>query len=487
MKVCEPVGDLGERSYCVPKHRGKLVLDRSNPLPIGREYVVGYHSHHATPGLHYWRGDMYRYNGAHYVPADIAMIRSGIYGMLENAVVRRIKTNTDGDREDIYLPFKPKKYDVDQALDAVRALVAQDASIEAPVWINESGRTDASEYAACRNGLLHLPTQTLTAPNPNYFSLSGLGVAFRKVAPIPETWNKFLYDLFDDDEDAKQSLQELFGYMLASDTKFQKIFLIVGPKRSGKGTIARILGELLGRANVAGPTLNSLGQPFGLQSLIGKPLAIISDARLSGRADQAAIAERLLSVSGEDSLSIPRKHQTDWIGPLPTRFMILTNELPRLEDASGALASRFVVWNLERTFFGHEDHNLTAKLTAEMPAILIWALEGYRRLYERGRFVQPQSGQEAIDELETLGSPVGAFVRDRCVAEPGASIVCRAMYKAWRAWCEAEGRDHPGTAASFGRNLRANVAGLATKQMQVNGVRDRWFVGIRLKTVREYG
>ena len=41
-----------------------------------------------------------------------------------------------------------------------------------------------------------------------------------------------------------------------------------------------MLANLVGRAHVAGPTLASLGTNFGLSPLLGKPLAIISDARL---------------------------------------------------------------------------------------------------------------------------------------------------------------------------------------------------------------
>ena len=61
---------------------------------------------------------------------------------------------------------------------------------------------------------------------------------------------------------------------------------MVGPTRGGKGAIARVLGALVGRENVAGPTLSSLGGDFGLAPLIGKPLAVISDARLNGRNSQ---------------------------------------------------------------------------------------------------------------------------------------------------------------------------------------------------------
>ena len=134
--------------------------------------------------------------------------------------------------------------------------------------------------------------------------------------------------------------------------------------RSGKGTIARVLTRMLGQANVSAPTLASLGQNFGLAPLIGKQLAIIADARLGGRTDQHGIAERLLSISGEDYLTVDRKYLPAWTGRLPARFMILTNELPRLSDASGALAHRFVVLRLTESHYGREGWESRMALTA---------------------------------------------------------------------------------------------------------------------------
>lgn len=133
-------------------------------------------------------------------------------------------------------------------------------------------------------------------------------------------------------------------------------------------------------ANVCGPTLGSISQNFGIAPLIGKRLAVIADARLSGRADQQVIVERLLAITGEDSLSIDRKFRTAWDGRLETRFLILTNEVPKLTDSSGALASRFVTLILRKSFRGLGDHGLTDKLLAEMPGILKWAIEGWDRL-----------------------------------------------------------------------------------------------------------
>lgn len=154
--------------------------------------------------------------------------------------------------------------------------------------------------------------------------------------------------------------------------------MLVGPKRSGKGTIARVLMGLVGKPNCVSPTLASLGTNFGLAPLINKRVAIISDARLGAKADQHAIAEAVLRITGEDSVSIDGKFRPAWEGQLRVRFLVISNELPRLADTSGALASRFIILRLVNSFYGREDQTLTDRLLAERPGIFNWSLDGLK-------------------------------------------------------------------------------------------------------------
>jgi putative DNA primase/helicase len=276
-------------------------------------------------------------------------------------------------------------------------------------------------------------------------------------------------------------LQEWAGYLLTADTRQQKILLLVGPKRSGKGTIARVFRGLLGADNVAGPTLSSLGTNFGLWPLLGKSAAIISDARLSGRTDTATVTERLLSISGEDSLTVDRKNLTPVTVKLPVRFIILTNELPRLGDASGALAGRMIVLRLSHSWYGREDITLSDRLLAELPGILLWAIRGWQRLRERGYFVQPDAGKELLVELEDLSSPIAAFVRERCAVEPGHRAAVSDLFSAWRGWCEVKGRKEPGNEQTFGRDLLAAVPSLRRVRPREGDDRYRAYEGISLR------
>src|SRR6185369_13379850 len=84
-------------------------------------------------------------------------------------------------------------------------------------------------------------------------------------------------------------LQEIMGAIIIGYTEFQKIFILLGSGRSGKGTILWVLEVLLGNGGpgVGGsvsPTFSDLIGRFGRWSMIGKKLTAITDLHV-GRND----------------------------------------------------------------------------------------------------------------------------------------------------------------------------------------------------------
>jgi putative DNA primase/helicase len=139
---------------------------------------------------------------------------------------------------------------------------------------------------------------------------------------------------------------------------------------------------------------------------------------------------------------------------------------------------------MKRSFYGKEDHGLELRLMQELPQILRWAIDGWKILRELGRFEQPVSGQEAIRELEELGSPVAAFVRDSCEIRPGAEETADDLYSAWKDWCEENGREHTGTKQTFMRDLRSVVPAITERQIRTgNDKRVRKYEGVAVKKV----
>jgi len=301
-------------------------------------------------------------------------------------------------------------------------------------------------------------------------------------ADAPKEWLKFLNSIWGSDPESIASLAEMFGYLLTDDISQHKIFMLVGPPRSGKGTILRVLEALVGKANRCSPSLSSLGGPFGLQSLLGKRMAMISDARLSGKADQHAIIENMLRISGDDAVDVNRKNLPSLDGvTLRARFVMATNELPAFTDASSALANRFIPFKFTTSFLGSEDHGLTSRLLQELPSILLWALSGLDSLRSRGYFVTPESAHDIANELLEQTSPMRTFVTEKCIVAEGHSADRDDLFKAWKAWCADQGRDHPGTKVSFGRQLSAAFPTIKRTQPRESGTRLNLYSGVRLR------
>lgn len=456
---------------------GRLILSTERTLPTAEAYVRQFHQHPEGTTLRHYAGMLMEWRENRYIELEDDALRNRLLPWLHAAV--RMTYDAQAEKwvaEDF--PANPPT--MKAALESIKAHSHLPAATPSPCWLDgRSDRPNPCEIVPCRSSLLHLPTMQQIAPSPAFFAVNALDYDHQPDASEPRQWQAFLSQLFEDDLQAWDLLQEWFGYCLTGDTAQHKMLLIVGPRRSGKGTIARVLTRLVGAGNVAGPTTSSLAGPFGLQPLIGKSLAIVSDARFSGENIQTVI-ERLLCISGEDTLTIDRKHMTSVTMKLPTRFVFLTNELPRLTDASGALAGRFMMLRLTESYYGREDKALTAKLLTELPGILNWSIGGWRQLRERGHFIQPTSVEDALRDMEDLSSPVGAFVRERCEIDGGLRVWIDDLYQAWKQWCEADGRVSVTTKQTFGRDLMAAAPGVVTR-CGTNGV--RFYQGIALKGV----
>jgi len=371
---------------------------------------------------------------------------------INNEAWRFLAKLTCRDAEGGLSPLFPTKALVSGVVDALRSVLETDIDLP-PSWLPGNDGPDPSRLLVMANGILDIETGELLEHTPRLFAVNALPYDYDQTADCPQ-WLSFLQQVLPGDPEGQQLLQEWFGYCLTPDTCQQKFLMLIGQRRSGKGTVGRILQAVLGGStNTIGPTLASLSKDFGLQSWIGKLVAVFGDTRSGGREPQTVV-ERILSIVGEDTLTIDRKHRGEVSVKLPTRIMLLSNEVLRLGDASGALIGRMLVLPFDQTFYSREDVTLEARLRGELPGILNWALAGKRRLAERGRFVQPATGSELLKESSDINSPITAFVERHCEADPMFEINLTDLFDAWQIHCSDENH-HAGDKAQFSKNLRA--------------------------------
>lgn len=404
--------------------------------------------------------------------------------LVRNALVRAQYLD-DGDPR----PWNPTNAKVREVVAAVETRCRASAALVGGTWLDATRESEypGRDVIACRNGLLHVDrkthARTLLAHTSRFFTEVSVDLDYAPSAPEPSRWLKFLEELWPDDPDSVRCLQEWFGYILSRGTALHKILLIVGPPRSGKGTVGWVLEQLLGgREEVAHPTLRKLGESFGLAPLLGKSLAIIGDARITG--ETKSLVETLLTVSGEDAVSVNRKNKAEVQVRLGVRFVVLTNEEPDLRDDSGAMANRFVPLRLTKSFLGLEDLTLKNQLAEELPGIFNWALDGLERLRGVGSFTLSAASQAMLGDLIESSSPTKQFVRDCCVLDPEREVARSELFNAWRTWAIAHGFN-AGSDSVFGRNLRAALPEVRDGRRGPKGSQVRVYLGIGLRTLTD--
>src|SRR5262249_1166036 len=147
------------------------------------------------------------------------------------------------------------------------------------------------------------------------------------------------------------------------------------------------------------------------------------------------------------------------------RLHVISNELPKLGDASTAIVGRIVLLLTTRTWLGREDHSLEPALQTELPGILNWAFDGLHRLTvtNDNLFTPVPAADEALIPIRDLASPVAAFVRDHCEINPKAEVGCDDLYAKYRTWAEDNGH-HRMAKTVFGRDLRAAVPSIRVER-----------------------
>ena len=441
--------------------RGEIILD-NGAMNHARTFLDNFYVSEEGYQLVHYAQDFYQHCTTHYEVIEEATIRAKLYALLDKCK----RTGKKGALEN----FNPSPASVSAALDAVKSIthLPNHANTKPPIWLDaySNDKPDASKLISLQNGIFHLEDSLLIPHSLGFFTQNSLPFAYNQAAQCPR-WLAFLQSVWEDDQESIDCLQEMFGYILSGDTTQQKFFNIIGPRRSGKGTINKILVALLGQHNTVAPQLEELCDTFGLQPWLGKLLASFTDARAPER-NRSAVVSQLLRIVGGDTITINRKNKESWNGYLPTRIVVYSNEVLQLTENSNALTGRMVVLKMTRSFYDKEDTELSHKLEQELGGIFNWAMEGLRRRQARGgHFIQPRTGVELLELMAELGNPIGSFVEDALIFEPDASVCKDDVFSCYKRWAIKKSIV-PGTELAFKRRFLA-----ATQEHRIESGLDR--------------
>lgn len=462
---------------------GEIILDTNNPLQHAKQFLDSLYAVEGGYKLVHYTGEFFMHSRTHYEEIEEATLRSKLYTFLSKCK----KQNRQGD----IIDFVATPAIVNGALDAIAALVhlANHPNTKPPVWLDgyAAHNPPAEKLVSLKNGIFQMDQDVLFPHSIGFFTMNSLPFDYDKQAQCP-TWINFLDQLWGDDPQSIDLLQEYMGYILSGDNTQQKFLNIIGPRRSGKGTINKVLVDLLGQHNTVAPQLEELCDTFGLQPWLNKLLASFTDARAPERS-RSTVVSQLLRIVGGDTVTVNRKNKEAWNGYLPTRIIMYSNEVLQLTENSNALTGRMLVLKMTKSFYGHEDTELAHKLSKELSGIFLWAIAGQKRRIARGgHFLQPKSGQEYLDLFSELGNPIGTFIDDALDIDPDGEVDKEDLFAAYRHWANRR-NIHPGTDLAFKRRFLAAIQEhrVHSEQRREDGVRKYIYTGIKLNPkARQY-
>jgi putative DNA primase/helicase len=475
------VADQGKRTVL------RVPLSSGAPLAVAGEWLRATHWQDDLPLLRTYQGAYYQWTGQKYkMVADVNSIRGQLYEWLDG---RRYEQHTDDGNMQLR-DYEPTRSKITDLLDALSRWCPVDG--DAPCWLNGK-EEDPANLICFPNGVLDVEAylagkqQYLAPSSPALFATTCLPYDFDETAKYP-LWQQWCKTTFGEDEEAQRKialLQEWYGYCMTTDMSMEKLLLLIGQPRSGKGTALEMLRALLGKDQVATTKFATLANAHGLEPLIGKLAAIMPDARIPQRMDSMQALETLLAIVGGDGVDVnPKRLRILPDVKLTTRFTVATNLLPELPDYSHALESRLIALKFSRSFRANPDRSLKRRLPREAPGVATWALEGLRRLREQGDFTEPESSGQVLDDFRRVTSPVTEFVSECCYVRDNATVEAVRVFQTWQGWCNDRGL-RAGHKMVFEQRLLASCPGSGVR----SDGRKKQYTGIELdpNMAKEYG
>lgn len=279
------------------KPDAELTINRAidDPHGLARSWLAGLEGRgHGVRVVHH-RDEYLRWDGAEYYEIPAGDLRKQLAAHAERQFVRANKKELKAWADRAEAGAKPpimKKVTTRLITDVLQALSSEchlPSDIGPPTWITGAGTIDEERAAdedprmvmAMPSGVLNLlkaadeDPDCFGPPTPHFFTRAAVGYDYSASATAPR-WTQFLNEVFGVTEDANdekskkankaakasiRALRQWFGYLLTADTSLQKILMLLGLPRSGKGTILRVLSALLGETNVGSVRLEDLGSP----------------------------------------------------------------------------------------------------------------------------------------------------------------------------------------------------------------------------------
>ncbi len=349
-------------------------------------------------------------------------------------------------------------------------------TIKGNSYIDRSEINKEKHLIHLQNGIYNLEKDNLQPFNSEIISTTMLPIKYNNTAECNKAI-KFITEVVGADQ--VDLIQEMFGYCLLKEYKFNKAFMLYGTGKNGKSTLLNLLTAFLGEENISTASLQeACYNKFARIRLYGK-LANIHDDLPNAKVTSTGYFKML---TGEGRVHADIKHKEGFDFKNSAKMIFSANELPKSEDTTFAFFRRWETINFNNVFDGKDcDINLLEKITTpkELSGLFNWSLNGLKRLLKNEGFSSSKTAEGIKEEWILRTDSLRAFI-NLCVEYAPTEYISKDEFaRAVNEFCQYHNAAEI-TKQYIGQNLPAILPKTqAVRPLDENGKQIRAWGGIK--------
>lgn len=229
-------------------------------------------------------------------------------------------------------------------------------------------------------------------------------------------------------------VQEWMGYSMIPGNPYHKALILYGGGRNGKGVLMDIWSYILGSHNVSSVDIKGINDGDTIFMTKNKLVNFAGDIQTGQQLDTGVIKS---AVAGE-KVVVNEKYKAQYDMNFTAKLVIACNDLPYIKSVGAAIKERFFILPFVRIFEEHErDPYLKDKLKGDEAAhIFSWAINGLKRLMERGRFDPPERCHISSADYLKNHDTIAMWMDDDDLSKKGERAKRAEVWKHYKDYCK---------------------------------------------------
>lgn len=311
---------------------------------------------------------------------------------------------------------------------------------------DEFFRSNYIDEVAIENGILNIITREINEFDPKKIFFNKLPIKYEVDKDCPFIKKHFKEVL--KHENDSLIIQELFGYLLLKQYRYEKAFMCTGTGRNGKSKSVELMKRFLGIDNtVSIPLQHFETDSFAMGEMFNKMANLGSDISSKSLKETG----NFKALTGRDMISAARKFLPRVNFENYAKMIFCANELPRTDDISNAFFERWIILDFPYTFLPMDEINLTDdktnlkeadpeiidKLTTEeeLSGLLNWSLEGLNRLIKNKGFSNSKTMDNVKNTWFRKSNSFSGFLMDEIEENFDSRITKEELRMAYSLYC----------------------------------------------------